>query len=203
MLLEGPRQTWQIGEDTSLAYYVFQRRWRIAAGAALAIAVLGLLSFLIFGADINIGWYDKCVAPYLSGVVGTFNVESIDAFVLRLGTGETLLWDWEPVEVSLAQRIGRYLIIGSMLVAALFLMWRANRRKQPLAATDTSAAALEFVLVLNLALVASPLSWVHYYLLLLVPAAGDRSARWLIYGGLMLASMPVAIPDLGERPLGP
>jgi hypothetical protein len=76
-----------------------------------------------------------------------------------------------------------------------------------------SAAALEFVLVLNLALVASPLSCVHYYLLLLVPAAllmggrlpaaGDRSARWLIYGGLMLASMPVAIPDLGKSALGP
>jgi len=67
--------------------------------------------------------------------------------------------------------------------------------------------------VLNLALVASPLSWVHYYLLLLapaallmggrLPAAGDRSARWLIYGGLMLASMPVAIADLGKSALGP
>jgi hypothetical protein len=59
-----------------------------------------------------------------------------------------------------------------MLATVLFLMWRANRRKRPLAATDMSAlAALEFVLVLNLALVASPLSWVHYYLLLLVPVA--------------------------------
>lgn len=194
------------------AYYVFQRRSRIAAGAALAIAVLVLLSLLIFGADINIGWYDKCVAPYLRGVVGAFNVQSIDAFLLRLGTGETLLWNWEPVEVSLAHRIGRSLIVGSMLAAVLFLMWRVNRRKRPSAATDMGAAALEFVLVLNLALVASPLSWVHYYLLLLVPAGllmggrlltnDDRSARWLIYGGLMLASMPVAIPDLGEGPLG-
>jgi hypothetical protein len=99
------------------AYYVFQRRWRLAAGTALAIAALVLLSLLIFGTDINIGWYDKCVAPYLSGVVGAFNVQSIDAFLLRLGTGETLLWDWEPVEVSLAHCIGRYLIVGSMLVS--------------------------------------------------------------------------------------
>jgi len=68
--------------------------------------------------------------------------------------------------------------------------------------------------VLNLALVMSPLSWVHYYLLLLVPAAllmGGRlpadgkppAPRWLVYGGLMLASMPIAIPDLDETPLGP
>jgi hypothetical protein len=181
----------------------------------LAIAILVLLSFLIFGAATNLGWYDRCVAPYLSGVVGAFNVQSIDAFLLRLGTGETLLWDWDPVEVSLAHRVSRYLIVGSMPAAAPLLMWRANRRKQPLATTDMSTvAALEFVLVLNLALVTSPLSWVHYYLLLLVPAAllvGGRlpadsdppATRWLVYGGLMLASMPVAIPDLDEIPLGP
>jgi hypothetical protein len=197
------------------AYYVIQRRWRIAAGAALAIAILVLLSFLLFGAAINIGWYDKCVAPYLSGVVGAFNVQSIDAFLLRLSTGETLLWDWDPVEVSLAHRIIRYLVGGSMLAATLFLMWRANHRKLPLATTDRGRlAALEFVLVLNLALVTSPLAWVHYYLLLLMPAAllmggrlpadGDPPAtRWLIYGGLMLASMPVANPDLDAIPLGP
>jgi hypothetical protein len=62
--------------------------------------------------------------------------------------------------------------------------------------------------------VVSPLSWVHYYLFLLLPAAlglgGRLSAssdepamRWLIYGGLTLASIPVAIPDLEDSALGP
>jgi Glycosyltransferase family 87 len=197
------------------AYYVVLQRWRIAAGAILAISLIVFASFLIFGSAINIGWYDKCVAPYLSGVVGAFNVQSIDAFLLRLVTGATLLWDWEPVEVSLAHRVARNLVIGAMLAAALILMWRANRARRLSPKRDTPAlAALEFVLVLSLALVVSPLSWVHYYLLLLLPAAleaagrlsveGNQSAtRWLIYGGLTLASLPVAIPDLEDSALGP
>src|SRR5262249_46595738 len=78
----------------------------------------------------------------------------------------------------------------------------------------TARARLEFVLVLSVALVVSPLSWVHYYLLLLLPAAlavggrlpvecHERGVRWLIYGGLTLASMPVAMPDLEDSTLGP
>ena len=195
------------------AYYILTQRWRIAAGATLAISLLGLASFLVFGSEINIGWYEKCVAPYLTGVVGAFNVQSIDAFLLRLVTGTTLLWDWEPVEVSLAHRVARYLIVGTILVGALLLMWRANlAQRLSQKSSTTSLTALEFVLVLNLALLVSPLSWVHYYLLLLMPAAlavagrlhgGDVSTRWLVYGGLVLASMPVAIPELDEGALGP
>src|SRR5215475_11136610 len=61
-------------------YYVLLQRWRIAAGALLSISLLGVASILVFGSEINIGWYDKCVAPYVTGVIGAFNVQSIDAF---------------------------------------------------------------------------------------------------------------------------
>jgi hypothetical protein len=82
------------------------------------------------------------------------------------------------------------------------------------AAEDANAQALvEFVLVLNLALVASPLSWTHYYLLLLLPAAlllagrlptaGGPATYRLMYAGLLLASMPVVAPGLGDGSLGP
>ena len=197
------------------AYYVASQRWRIAVGAISAISLLGLASFLVFGSEINIGWYDKCVAPYLTGVVGAFNVQSIDAFLLRLATGASLLWDWEPVEVSVAHRVARLLTVGAILGGALFLMWRAKRaRRLPLRGDTTALAGLEFVLVLSVALVVSPLSWVHYYLLLLLPAAlavggrlsikgNDQAVRWLIFGGLALASGPVAIPDLEDSALGP
>src|SRR5262245_38956815 len=197
------------------AYYVASQRWRIAAGALLAISHLGFASFLVFGSEINIGWYDKCVAPYVTGVVGAFNVQSIDAFLLRLVTGASLLWDWEPVEVSVAHRVARYLIVGTILGGALLLMWRVNRARQLSMEGDRTAfTGLEFVLVLSLALVVSPLCWVHYYLLLLLPAAlalggrlsvrgNEQAVRWLIYGGLALASVPVAIPDLEDSALGP
>jgi hypothetical protein len=197
------------------AYYVALQRWRIAAGAIVTILLLGLASLLVFGSEVNIGWYDTCVAPYLTGVVGAFNVQSIDAFLLRLVTGANLLWDWEPVGVSVAHRIARFLLVGAILGSALLLMWRAKRARQLSLTGDMPALALEFVMVLNVALVVSPLSWVHYYLLLLLPAAlavggrlsvrgHERAVPWLIYGGLTLASIPVAIPDLKDSSaLGP
>jgi alpha-1,2-mannosyltransferase len=197
------------------AYYVASQRWRIAAGAILTISLLGLASLLVFGSEVNIGWYNTCVAPYVTGVVGAFNVQSIDAFLLRLVSGASLLWDWDPVEVSVAHRVVRYLTIGAVLGGTLFLMWRANRAGQlSLPGDVTALTRLEFVLVLSVALVVSPLSWVHYYLLLLLPAAlavggrlsvegHEREVRWLIYGGLTLASMPVAMPDLEDSALGP
>jgi hypothetical protein len=126
-----------------------------------------------------------------------------------------LLWDWDPVEVSLGHRIARYVMMGAILGGALFLMWRANRiSRLSLTGDMTALARLEFALVLSVALVVSPLSWVHYYLLLLLPAAlavserlsvdgHGRGVRWLIYGGLALASMPVAMPDLEDSAFGP
>lgn len=197
------------------AYYVASKRWRIAVGAILTISLFGLASLQVFGSEVNIGWYNKCVVPYLTGVVGAFNVQSIDAFLLRLVSGASLLWDWDPVEVSLGHRIARYVMIGAILGGALFLMWRANRiSRLSLTGDMTALARLEFALVLSVALVVSPLSWVHYYLLLLLPAAlavserlsvdgHGRGVRWLIYGGLALASMPVAMPDLEDSAFGP
>jgi hypothetical protein len=67
---------------------------------------------------------------------------------------------------------------------------------------------LEFGLVLNLALVTSPIAWTHYYLLLLLPfgfylggmlgAVADATTLWLMRCGLVLASLPVAMPQLGS-----
>jgi len=195
-------------------YYVLRRRWHLVAGGACTVATLGFLSLLVFGVETNIGWYDKCVAPYLTGVVGAFNVQSIDAFLLRASTGETHLWDWDPVKVSGAHVILRTIILGSIFAGTLYVLLRADRANNRRMTRDQQAnAALEFVLVLNLALVTSPLSWTHYYALLLLPAAllvagripgvCDLMARRLMYGGLFLAAMPVAMPSLDADSIGP
>jgi alpha-1,2-mannosyltransferase len=195
-------------------YYVLMRRWRLVAGGACSVATLGLLSLLVFGVETNIGWYDKCVAPYLAGVVGAFNVQSIDAFLLRLSTGETYVWDWEPVKVSSGHVLLRTTIVGSMFAGTLYLLLRTDWASNVRTARDRQInAALEFVLVLTLALVTSPLSWTHYYAALLLPAAlllagwipglCDPKVRRLMYVGLFLAAMPVTMPDLNVGWFGP
>ena len=62
--------------------------------------------------------------------------------------------------------------------------------------------------MLVLAVVTSPVSWSHYYLLLLLPWAlylggrlglpDDAATRWLMVGGMLLSSLPVIVPPLGS-----
>jgi hypothetical protein len=59
-----------------------------------------------------------------------------------------------------------------------------------------------------LAVVTSPVSWSHYYLLLLLPWAlylggrlglpDDAATRWLMAGGMLLASLPVIVLPIGS-----
>jgi hypothetical protein len=65
---------------------------------------------------------------------------------------------------------------------------------------------LEFALVLNLALVLSPISWSHYYALLLLPWGlylggqlpwpGDVLTRRLLWSSMVLCSLPVVVLPL-------
>lgn len=100
-------------------------------------------------------------------------------------------------------------LFAAMLGGAFWLMQRAARRG-PMPAQDGSLNSrdlLEYALVLNLALVMSPISWTHYYLLLLLPwglylggrlrLPDDATSRWLMLGGLLLASLPVVVFPLG------
>jgi hypothetical protein len=71
---------------------------------------------------------------------------------------------------------------------------------------------LEFALVLTLALVLSPISWSHYYLLLLVPwglhlggqlpLASDATARGLVWASIALSSLPIVIVPLQADVVG-
>jgi alpha-1,2-mannosyltransferase len=188
-------------------YFLMRRRWRILAGAAtMAAAVIGL-SLWLFGLATHIAWYRVCVEPYMLGVVPAFNVQSIDAFLLRLSTGAALLQDWAPMPMPPVYRVARTILLLAIYGAAIALIWRAGRR----AALPRVSGALstrdltEFSLVLTIALVTSPLAWTHYYLLLLLPWSlyqggllslldGTRS-RLLMWSALALISLPVLMPD--------
>jgi hypothetical protein len=87
-----------------------------------------------------------------------------------------------------------------------WVIWRASinkRSAQSDAAAPTPRDFLEFVVVLTLALVTSPLSWTHYYVFLLVPWAlyiggqlplpDDAVTRRLMCGGLILVSLPIVV----------
>jgi alpha-1,2-mannosyltransferase len=191
-------------------YVLLRRRWRILAGGATMAACIIGLSLWIFGLEIHIAWYRVCVEPFTLGVIPAFNVQSIDAFLLRLSTGAALLQDWAPMPLPPIYRAVRTILLVAIYGAAVALIWRAGRR-EPLPRVSGALSArdlTEFSLVLTIALVSSPLAWTHYYLLLLLPWSlyqgsllslpDDTRSRSLMWGALALISLPVLMPDLSQ-----
>jgi Glycosyltransferase family 87 len=190
------------------AYFLLRRRWRIVAGGATTITVVAALSVWYFGLAINIGWYHFCVEPFLFGVIPAFNVQSIDGFFMRLVTGDSLLREWLPMGLPALYNVVRTILFAAIVGTAFWLIWRAERLEPLPRVTGTLSARdlLEFGLVLNLALVLSPVSWTHYYLLFLLPWSlyfggllnlpDDATTRALMWGSLILTSLPVLMPTL-------
>ena len=151
-------------------YFVVRGRWRVVAGGAAAVGATAVLSLAVFGVEINRGWYACCVEPFTTGVIPAFNVQSIDGFLMRLATGAARLQEWEPLAPSAAHRLVRLALVAGLFAGLLWLIWRGRRHEPAAAGPGLSPRdLLEFVLVLNLALVTTPVSWSHYYLWLLLP----------------------------------
>jgi hypothetical protein len=115
------------------------------------------------------------------------NVQSASAVLARLLTDAPPDAEWRPVDVP-----GPYRALHLLLVATL-AAGPALACLRPRGGDPEGAEGLEFCLALCLAVLASPVSWTHYYLLLLAPAA-----LWL--GGRLPGSAgvgPTACAALG------
>jgi len=144
--------------------------------------------------------------PYVSGYIPAFNVQSVDGFLTRLRLGEEFVRHWDPpFQPTVFHRIARYTAFAILYGGSLWLMWRASRRAAPSHEDDAPSPRdlLEFVLVVNLALITSPISWTHYYVWLLVPLAlylggelplpDDAVTRGLMRVGFVLISVPIVM----------
>jgi hypothetical protein len=191
-------------------YVLLRRRWRIVAGGATMAAVVIGLSLWLFGLETHVAWYRVCVEPFMRGVVPAFNVQSIDAFLLRLSTGAALLREWLPMPLPPTYRLVRTLLMLAIYGVATSLIWRAGGR-EPLPRISGALSTrdlTEFSLVLTIALISSPLAWTHYYLLLLLPWSlyqggllslpDDTLSRSLMWSALALISLPVLMPGLPQ-----
>ena len=189
------------------AYYLLRGKWRVAMGGVTAITTAVLLSLADYGLQGNIAWYKDSVEPFLGGVIPAFNVQSIDGFLIRLSTGEARLHDWDPMVPDALHKVIRNALFLLVYGSAIWIGWRAARAG-PMPAINGRLSArdtLEFALVITVAIITSPISWTHYYLLLLIPwglylgdrlpVPNDRTTRWLMWTSLVLTSLPVVIPQ--------
>jgi alpha-1,2-mannosyltransferase len=139
---------------------------------------LGLLSVAVFGPAQNLHWFQVCGLAFSDQWLGAFNVQSIPAFVARLDVGTTDLRNWQALSPSAGQRLTAQAATGLLyVVAAVVALISLRSYGARDAAGDTGRLDLQFLLVLCLAVVSSPLSWSHYYGWLLAPAAFFLGAR--------------------------
>ena len=128
-------------------YVLLRGRWRVVAGGASAIVGAGLLSLAVFGLEINIGWYQNCIVPFVGGVMPAFNVQSIDGFLARLESGPALLMEWTPLAASLWHKIVRGIVLSGMFIVAFVAMIRGDRSAA--GARPFERDTLEFSIVLD------------------------------------------------------
>lgn len=186
------------------AYFFLRGKWRVVAGGVSCIAGAALLSLWNYGVQGNVAWFNDSVAPFLGGVIPAFNVQSVDGFLLRLATGAGRLKDWDPMQPELLHKVVRLAVFAGLYGSAIWLGWRA-RQVGPTVRNGTKARdTLEYCLVITLAILTSPISWTHYYLLLLLPwgvylggglpLPEDVTTHRLMGASLVLTSLPVVMP---------
>ncbi len=190
-------------------YFVVKRHWRVVGGAATAAVTALVASVLVFGLQFNLDWYRRIIVGFAGRPMGAFNVQSLDAFLLRLETGQTLLFDWHPQTLPLGLGIAKDILVAVLAASVVLAIWRNRKTAAPIdAATPRDVDFLEFCLVLTLCVMISTVSWTHYYLLLLLPfglyLAGalpvihDRLTHRLMRSGLILCSLPVFYPSVDD-----
>jgi hypothetical protein len=194
-----------------LAYFLWRRRWHVIAGATASIGIVGGLSLLMFGIQAHFGWFQCCVEPFLTGVIPAFNVQSIDGFIIRLDTGASRLREWDPMTRTTVHQIAR-LAAFAVVFGTTFAVLRQPPRAAGSCMTSNGPGdvsrveLLDVAIMVVLAVVCSPVSWTHYYLLLLLPwslllgrilsGAADRRVSILTVTSMILASLPVLdVPD--------
>lgn len=163
--------------------FVLRRNWRAAFGFAAVCGAAGLLSLAVFGLDLHLLWYERCVRQFANNPLGAFNVQSIQALLVRVVEGPGVLRDWDAQEIAATQRLAGSALSGLLYLAALIACVR--RPPEPLREGSPTARErmdIEYLLVICLAVISSPLSWSHYYAWLLMPIAFLLGPQSLLRG---------------------
>jgi hypothetical protein len=170
------------------AYYAARGRWRVVASAAATTLAVVVASLVLFGVDANRRWIDDCIRPFLGKPLSAWNIQSVSGLLARLLTDRGL-GDWVPFEPGPGFKLIHNALVGCLVAAAAWTFYRAGPPRTP------GEKLTELCAVLCLALVISPISWTHYYLLLLLPVGLCLGGRLVVpaRAGWALAAVLAAL----------
>ena len=173
-----------------LALDTLRARWRAVAGCLAALAVVGLLSVVLFGPALH-RVYAAGVLEQSGAVMTGHNNQSLTATVTRVFEPVPLN-DWTPRPVPPVASWALRFVALALAVAAGFHIRRVR---------DLSLARLPFegLAAIALGVVVLPVAWDHYFLLLAPGMIAAASALLIrrdtgLIVGLLIAFLLVAVP---------
>ncbi|WP_148299350.1 glycosyltransferase family 87 protein [Komagataeibacter kakiaceti] len=195
-----------------ILYFFYRRNYRAALSGMTVITTMAISSIIFFGQSITYGWYEHCIVEFSTKPIGAFNNQSLSAFLLRLQTGPAYLYDWHGQDVLGNNHILVKNIPLLLLLFTGYVGWKWRKEFMATPDPDPYAADIfDFSLLITFCIVTSPVSWTHYYLLLLLPWSfyitgrlprnNDPMTSLLVWSSIVLASMPVIYPTHLPEPI--
>jgi alpha-1,2-mannosyltransferase len=152
-------------------YLLVRSLWKELAGFVAALCLSLAASLALFGAELHREFFERFVMGYGGNApVLAYNVQSVAAALGRFTTRGHLT-NWNPVEIGgwfVPLRMVASATLAATVAGVLAVAGRPRNGFEKL---------IELSLVMALALAIAPITWTHYYVLLLVPIA------WLVGGG--------------------
>jgi alpha-1,2-mannosyltransferase len=158
---------------------IVARRWRALtafAAATVAMLVIGLIGA---GASTTGTWIER-MAELSMQSFPAFNNQSLGGFLLRFERPMTEIFSWKLFTLAPAYRIGSFALLAAGIAACVWI----QRRVRPEVRRD-----LMWSVCIVLVLAVPSISWNHYYLYLLLPAAcvmRHRGPVLLVVAGLAM-----------------
>lgn len=147
-----------------ILYFIWRRNWRLVTGVVAGCLGVIIVSLFTVGWEGNRAYFQMVLGEMSSGGIAAFNDQSISGFLLHVFKyGDVNAWLNTPAPFGFT--ILRLVMVVAMAGPVIWVM-----RRPPEKTTDPTAAQdLDLALVIFVMLLASPITWYHYYTWLLFP----------------------------------
>ena len=143
-----------------LLHFALQRQWRTVVSGVLSLLAVTAATALLFGVDCFQTFLHK-ILPYTAAFRSRRTNSSLIGWSTKLFNPATLQEQVEPwIRSPWLEIVVSALLCGAVLVLWMPTAWRASHRESQDRAFGLSLTAM---------LLVSPITWDHYFLLLLLP----------------------------------